>query len=134
MVGQTSHRQYRHRTKKGRVTIAGKPSDDVHPGTEKSILGRLACDRGELMSDPLWYLVVFEHSAGTGYSAWVPDLPGCIAAAETREGCERLLACAVASCQLNLLPRALRRRRACTARSPVAVVAVWQLREITLFR
>jgi HicA toxin of bacterial toxin-antitoxin, len=26
------------RTKKGRVTPAGKPSDDVHPGTEKSIL------------------------------------------------------------------------------------------------
>jgi predicted RNase H-like HicB family nuclease len=46
---------------------------------------------GELMSDPLRYLVVFEHSEGTGYSAWVPDLPGCVAAAETREECERLI-------------------------------------------
>jgi predicted RNase H-like HicB family nuclease len=51
---------------------------------------------GELMSDPLRYLVVFEHSEGTGYSAWVPDLPGCIAAAETREECEQLIREAIA--------------------------------------
>jgi predicted RNA binding protein YcfA (HicA-like mRNA interferase family) len=33
-----SHRQYKHRTKIGRVTIAGKPSDDLAPGTLNSIL------------------------------------------------------------------------------------------------
>lgn len=33
-----SHRQYRHRQKKGVVTIAGKPSDDLAPGTQNSIL------------------------------------------------------------------------------------------------
>jgi predicted RNA binding protein YcfA (HicA-like mRNA interferase family) len=33
-----SHRQYKHRTKTGRVTIAGKPSDDLAPGTLNSIL------------------------------------------------------------------------------------------------
>jgi predicted RNA binding protein YcfA (HicA-like mRNA interferase family) len=33
-----SHRQYRHTTKEGRVTIAGKPSDDLAPGTLNSIL------------------------------------------------------------------------------------------------
>jgi predicted RNA binding protein YcfA (HicA-like mRNA interferase family) len=27
-----SHRQYKHPTKPGRVTIAGKPSDDLAPG------------------------------------------------------------------------------------------------------
>ena len=43
------------------------------------------------MSDPQRYLVVFEHTHGTGYSAWVPDLPGCVAAAETREECEQLI-------------------------------------------
>ena len=43
------------------------------------------------MSDPQRYLVVFEHTDGTGYSAWVPDLPGCVAAAETREECEQLI-------------------------------------------
>lgn len=33
----TSHRQFKHPHKKGRVTISGKLSDDVHPKTEKSI-------------------------------------------------------------------------------------------------
>jgi predicted RNA binding protein YcfA (HicA-like mRNA interferase family) len=33
-----SHRQYKHRSKLGRVTVAGKPSDDLPPGTLKSIL------------------------------------------------------------------------------------------------
>jgi predicted RNA binding protein YcfA (HicA-like mRNA interferase family) len=33
-----SHRQYRHPTKAGRVTVAGKPSDDLAPGTLNSIL------------------------------------------------------------------------------------------------
>jgi len=43
------------------------------------------------VSDPQRYLVVFEHTDGTGYSAWVPDLPGCVAAADTREECEQLI-------------------------------------------
>ncbi len=33
-----SHRQYRHPVKPGTVTIAGKPSDDLPPGTWNSIL------------------------------------------------------------------------------------------------
>jgi predicted RNA binding protein YcfA (HicA-like mRNA interferase family) len=33
-----SHRQYKHLLKPGRVTIAGKPSDDLAPGTFASIL------------------------------------------------------------------------------------------------
>jgi predicted RNA binding protein YcfA (HicA-like mRNA interferase family) len=33
-----SYRQYRHPSKPGRVTIAGKPSDDLAPGTWSSIL------------------------------------------------------------------------------------------------
>jgi predicted RNA binding protein YcfA (HicA-like mRNA interferase family) len=33
-----SHRQYRHALKPGRVTIAGKPSDDMAPGTLNSVL------------------------------------------------------------------------------------------------
>ena len=33
-----SHRQYKHAAKSGRVTVPGKPSDDLHPGTLKSIL------------------------------------------------------------------------------------------------
>jgi predicted RNA binding protein YcfA (HicA-like mRNA interferase family) len=33
-----SHRQLKHLTKPGRVTVAGKPSDGVAPGTLDSIL------------------------------------------------------------------------------------------------
>ena len=33
-----SHRQYRHPDKPGTVTVAGKPSDDLPPGTWNSIM------------------------------------------------------------------------------------------------
>jgi predicted RNA binding protein YcfA (HicA-like mRNA interferase family) len=33
-----SHRQFKHLRKPGRVTVAGKPSDDLAPGTLNSIL------------------------------------------------------------------------------------------------
>jgi predicted RNA binding protein YcfA (HicA-like mRNA interferase family) len=33
-----SHRQFKHPEKKGRVTIAGKPPEDLHPKTLNSIL------------------------------------------------------------------------------------------------
>jgi predicted RNA binding protein YcfA (HicA-like mRNA interferase family) len=33
-----SHRQFKHPTKPGRVTVAGKPSDELHPKTQASIL------------------------------------------------------------------------------------------------
>jgi predicted RNA binding protein YcfA (HicA-like mRNA interferase family) len=39
LVRQTgSHRQFRHPSKPGTVTVAGKPSTDVPPGTLISIL------------------------------------------------------------------------------------------------
>lgn len=33
-----SHRQFKHPRKPGRVTVAGKPSEDLAPGTLNSIL------------------------------------------------------------------------------------------------
>jgi len=33
-----SHRQFKHAEKRGRVTVAGKQSDDLAPGTLNSIL------------------------------------------------------------------------------------------------
>lgn len=33
-----SHRQYKHPEKRGLVTVAGKPSDELAPGTLASIL------------------------------------------------------------------------------------------------
>ncbi|NJM27957.1 MAG: type II toxin-antitoxin system HicA family toxin [Pseudanabaena sp. RU_4_16] len=40
VLGNTegSHRQYEHPTKRGKVTVAGKLSDDVRKGTLASIL------------------------------------------------------------------------------------------------
>lgn len=38
IVTRGSHRQYKHSVKPGRVTVAGKPSDDIAPGTFASIL------------------------------------------------------------------------------------------------
>lgn len=40
-----SHRQYKHPTKPGRVTIAGHPRDDLAPGTLNSILKQAQLER-----------------------------------------------------------------------------------------
>lgn len=37
VVTKGSHRQFKHPVKKGRVTIASKPNDDLPPGTLNSI-------------------------------------------------------------------------------------------------
>jgi len=37
-----SHRQFKHPFKAGRVTVAGKPSDDLAAGTVSSILKQAA--------------------------------------------------------------------------------------------
>ena len=36
-VTRGSHRQFKHSVKSGRVTVPGKPSDDLAPGTLNSI-------------------------------------------------------------------------------------------------
>ncbi|RKZ36721.1 MAG: addiction module toxin, HicA family [Gammaproteobacteria bacterium] len=38
------HRQFHHSVKRGTVTVAGKPSDDLHPKTQKSILKQAGLD------------------------------------------------------------------------------------------
>jgi predicted RNA binding protein YcfA (HicA-like mRNA interferase family) len=40
-----SHRQFKHDTIPGRVTVSGKPSDDLPPGTLASILKQARMDR-----------------------------------------------------------------------------------------
>ena len=39
-----SHRQYKHPTKPGLVTVAGKPGDDLAPGTLRSIWRQAGLD------------------------------------------------------------------------------------------
>ena len=43
----------------------------------------------------MMYVVVYEQT-DTGWSAYLPDLPGCAAAGETREETERLIREAIA--------------------------------------
>jgi len=38
VVTRGSHRQFKHPIKPGRVTVAGRPSEDISPGTLGSIL------------------------------------------------------------------------------------------------
>lgn len=45
---------------------------------------------GVVVNDAPRYLVVVEFGPG-GFSAYVPDLPGCIAGAETRDEVEALI-------------------------------------------
>lgn len=42
------------------------------------------------------YTVIYEATA-TGYSAYVPDLPGCVAAGKTRTEVQRLIRSAIRS-------------------------------------
>jgi predicted RNA binding protein YcfA (HicA-like mRNA interferase family) len=42
-----SHRQYKHPVKKGRVTIAGHPGDDLAPGTLNSVFKQAGIKKSE---------------------------------------------------------------------------------------
>jgi predicted RNA binding protein YcfA (HicA-like mRNA interferase family) len=43
-----SHRQFKHEQRPGRVTIAGKPSDTVPPGTLNNILKQAGLTKDDL--------------------------------------------------------------------------------------
>jgi len=76
-----SHRQFKHPAKTGLVTVAGKPADDLAPGTLNSVF-----EAGRVKT--VKYLIVIEATA-TGYSAYSPDVPGCVATGDTPEDVER---------------------------------------------
>ena len=84
-----SHRQFKHPEQPGRVTVAGKPGDDLAPGTLKSIARqsglRLPLDPPiALPAMRPSYAVVIEEAEGN-FCAHVPDLPGCVATGGTRD-------------------------------------------------
>jgi predicted RNase H-like HicB family nuclease/predicted RNA binding protein YcfA (HicA-like mRNA interferase family) len=83
-----SHRQLKHPSKPGRVTVHGKPSDSIAPGTLNSILKQDGLKRRN--EDLMRYAVVIEKAQGN-YSAYVPDLPGCIATGETIAEVQQLI-------------------------------------------
>src|SRR5688572_14188124 len=75
-----SHRQFKHPTKSGRVTLAGKPVipfRQVHWRVSSS--KRAGINRGEIMKR---YAIVVE-AAENNFAAYVPDLPGCVATGDT---------------------------------------------------
>ena len=88
-----SHRHYRHPTKPGTATMAGKPSETLRPMTEKSILRQAGIGEDPAVSG---YVVVIEGDEAGGFSAWSPDLLGCVAAAATYEECVALMRDAIA--------------------------------------
>ena len=71
-------RQYKHPTKPGRVTIAGKPSDDFGAGHAKQYYEAGWAQGAAVMR----YAIVIEKADGN-YSAYVPDLAGCVATGAT---------------------------------------------------
>ena len=78
-----SHRRFKHPSEPGRVTVPGKPSDDLAPGTPDSIFKQAGLrHRGRMR-----YASVIERAAGNR-SACVPDLPGCVATGATVEEAE----------------------------------------------
>ena len=85
-VTQGSHRQFVHPTKQGKVTVAG------HACAELDLRQRFYTEAGSI--DMNQY-AVFIAPTRTGYSAHVPDLPGCVAACSTREETLRLMKDAV---------------------------------------
>ena len=76
-----SHRKFKHPTKVGIVTVSGKPSVDVPVGTLKNALKQAGLHKRE---QRMRFTVILEEGESS-YGAYVPDLPGCIAAGETRE-------------------------------------------------
>ena len=77
--------------KPGRVTIAGHSSDELAPGTLNSVFKQAQLKKSK--NSERWkimyrFLIVIEKANGN-YSAYCPDLPGCVATGKTREETER---------------------------------------------
>ena len=93
MVSQAgSHRQYEHPTKKGKVTVAGHPSDETPTKTLKDLEEYSGAGGVE---NKMKYLIIYEKSS-TGYGAYAPDLPGCIAVGRSLEETAELMRGAIA--------------------------------------
>ena len=80
------HRQYKHPTKPGRVTIPGQMNADLDQKTEKSILKQAGLQDNRNPPEDLMetYLIVIGRTP-TGYSGHCPDVLGCASAGKTVE-------------------------------------------------
>jgi predicted RNase H-like HicB family nuclease/predicted RNA binding protein YcfA (HicA-like mRNA interferase family) len=71
-----SHQQFKHAAKPGVVTVAGHPSDELAPGHAEQ--------HPQASGTHAMKLLIVVEQTGTGYSAYSPDLPGCVAAGPSR--------------------------------------------------
>src|SRR5471030_3304561 len=88
----TSHRQFRYSTKEATVTVNGHNGDTLPHWLVGSILKPSGTDQGgsEAMTE---YLAIIEPAEdGSGFGAYVPDLPGCVATGRTREEAKERIA------------------------------------------
>ena len=97
-----SHRQFTHLRKRGRVTVPPSLSDELAPGTLASIrrAAGLPSPVGRVVATApgrtdLGYVVIVEPTR-TGFSAYVPNLPGCITVGRTKAEIKHHMAEAIA--------------------------------------
>ena len=69
------------------MTVAGKPRDDLPPGTLNRSLSKPV---GKSKQTNMRYAIVFEKAI-SNYAAYVPDLPGCIATGNSVAETESLI-------------------------------------------
>jgi predicted RNase H-like HicB family nuclease len=81
-----SHRQFKHRLNRAESPSQGSPAMILLPGRSAVFLSRLVSSSEEYMR----YAVVIER-AQDNYSAYVLDLPGCVATGATMEETEELI-------------------------------------------
>src|SRR6266508_3263019 len=60
-------------------------SDDLHPKHRQAFFVKRASTMTEYAERAERYLILIEEGPPSNYSAWSPDLPGCIATGETAE-------------------------------------------------
>ena len=89
-----SHLQFRHPNEPGTVAISagGKLSSDVPPGALQSVRRPAGLAWEDATMD---YVFVIERGADGSFSAYVPDLPGCVACGGTPDETRGLIVGAV---------------------------------------
>jgi predicted RNA binding protein YcfA (HicA-like mRNA interferase family)/predicted RNase H-like HicB family nuclease len=78
-----SHRQFKHPAQPLVVTVPGQDGKELAPGTLNA-----NTQEGRSEMNPRRYPVIIERT-GTGFSAYSPDVAGCVAVGDTEEETRR---------------------------------------------
>jgi predicted RNase H-like HicB family nuclease len=93
VVTKGSHRQFKHPTKPGRVTVSGQLGDDAEGNAGVGQASGRA-ERREIVKR-LRYLVRINKDPDSDWGASVPDLPGCVATGKTIDSTLRRIQVAI---------------------------------------